>query len=278
MQRHVHGLLTTALKAPSGPDAPKVGDNDFLRTLKFVAGAVWVAAAALEQQLAGCWQASGPAARESAAAAAAWVALLGCCCIKAADQLAGLLQQPEGARSLLLQKEFHGAVRPAVQALAVVLDPGSSTSGTSSSSTSRCSDAFSAYCSRHGVRAKQLQQAAASLAAATEASLPCDDTMHPVADVHVERSVARSALQPGLKGFLQQLRATGLVLSSLRSKLACNNPGCTNMSGATERQAVRGKACSRCRKAVYCSQECLTQHRQVHKAACTSVCAAASKQ
>lgn len=124
----------------------------------------------------------------------------------------------------------------------------------------------------------QLLQAAASLAAATEAALPCCETVDPVGDVHVEGSVAEPAMQSGLRGFLQQLRATGQVLSSLPSKLACNNPHCTNMSGATERQAVRGKLCSRCRKAVYCSQVCLTQHRQVHKPVCMAVCTSASKQ
>lgn len=277
VQRYVHGLLTTALKALSGPDAPKVGDDWFVGSVKFVAGAVWVAAAALEQQLGVCRQAAGRLARESASAAAAWVALLGCCCIKAAGQLAGLLQQLEGARNLELQRKFHEAVSGAVQAPAAVLDPGNSSSGTSSSDTSGCSDAFSAYCSSHGVSFTQLQHAAASLAAAAQAALPCCEIEeHPVGDVHVEESAAQPAMQSHLQGFLQQLRATGQVLSSLPSKLACNNPGCSHMSGATERRAVRGKVCSRCKKAVYCSQECLTHHVLVHRAVCTAVSAAAA--
>jgi hypothetical protein len=82
----------------------------------------------------------------------------------------------------------------------------------------------------------------------------------------------------------QQLQTAGLALCSLAVPVFCNNPACSNVSGATELGSVAGrsKVCADCLVARYCSRECQRVHwkQQVygHKQACKKLVAARRQQ
>jgi hypothetical protein len=78
---------------------------------------------------------------------------------------------------------------------------------------------------------------------------------------------------------LQQLGAA--VISQLPQPHCCNNPGCRNLGGLSERQLVsgRGSRCSGCKVARFCSRECQAEHWGApagHKAVCKRLQAAGS--
>jgi hypothetical protein len=79
-----------------------------------------------------------------------------------------------------------------------------------------------------------------------------------------------------LAALVQQLQATGVVLSSIAVPHFCNNPACVNISGATEVQLVSGRSCicAGCRTARYCGRVCQRQAWPQHKAVCKALAAA----
>ena len=67
------------------------------------------------------------------------------------------------------------------------------------------------------------------------------------------------------------LQAAALRLSAaLPHRFACNNPGCTNLAGASEAALVGGKGCicAGCRTARYCGAKCKLMHWPHHKPVC----------
>jgi len=78
---------------------------------------------------------------------------------------------------------------------------------------------------------------------------------------------------PVIQAYCKQLAAAGMAFSSVPTAAACNNPGCRNMAGSSEQQAVGGKACrcAGCHLAYYCSRACQRQHWGIHKPVCKAV-------
>jgi hypothetical protein len=72
------------------------------------------------------------------------------------------------------------------------------------------------------------------------------------------------------------LLSLGQALSVFAVRHCCNNPGCLNTSGLTERGIVSGKSClcSRCRVARYCGRQCQVAHFKLHKSVCKMLAAA----
>jgi hypothetical protein len=97
-------------------------------------------------------------------------------------------------------------------------------------------------------------------------------------------SAAQAALlQEGVRdasltALVQQLQATGVMLSSIAVPHFCNNPACVNISGATEVQLVSGCSCicAGCRTARYCGRVCQRQAWPQHKAVCKALAVAAA--
>jgi hypothetical protein len=81
-----------------------------------------------------------------------------------------------------------------------------------------------------------------------------------------------------LAALVQQLQATGMMLSSIAVPHFCNNPACVNISGPTEVQLVSGRSCicAGCRTARYCGQGCQRQAWKQHKPVCKALAAAAA--
>jgi hypothetical protein len=81
-----------------------------------------------------------------------------------------------------------------------------------------------------------------------------------------------------LAALVQQLQATGVMLSSIAVPHFCNNPGCVNISAPTEAQLVSGRSCicAGCRIARYCGRVCQRQAWPRHKPVCKALSAAAA--
>ena len=77
--------------------------------------------------------------------------------------------------------------------------------------------------------------------------------------------------------FSLQLLNLGHSLGGLSHKRACNNPNCSNLSGPSELQLVKGRSstCSGCRVARYCGKACMKQHWKQHRPVCKALAAAA---
>jgi hypothetical protein len=92
---------------------------------------------------------------------------------------------------------------------------------------------------------------------------------------------AQQGMQQGLTdasiaALVQQLQATGAMLSSIAVPHFCNNPACVNLSGATEAQLVSGRSCvcAGCRIARYCGRACQRAAWKQHKPVCKALAAA----
>ena len=81
-----------------------------------------------------------------------------------------------------------------------------------------------------------------------------------------------------LAALVQQLQASGMMLSSIAVPHFCNNPACVNISGPTEVQLVSGRSCicAGCRTARYCGQGCQRQAWKQHRPVCKALAAAAA--
>mgnify|MGYP001807339154 CR=1 FL=1 len=79
-----------------------------------------------------------------------------------------------------------------------------------------------------------------------------------------------------LAALVQQLQATGAMLSSIAVPHFCNNPACTNLSGPTEVRLVSGRSCicAGCRIARYCGRTCQRAVWKQHKPVCKALAAA----
>jgi DNA polymerase III psi subunit len=81
-----------------------------------------------------------------------------------------------------------------------------------------------------------------------------------------------------LTALVQQLQATGLMLSSVAVPHFCNDAGCVNISGPTDVQLVSGRSCmcAGCCTARYCGRGCQRQAWPKHKPVCKALAAAAA--
>jgi hypothetical protein len=89
---------------------------------------------------------------------------------------------------------------------------------------------------------------------------------------------AQQATQQGLTDaslavLVQQLQATGAMLSGIAVPHFCNNPACTNLSGPTEVRLVSGRSCicAGCRIARYCGRACQRAAWKHHKPVCNAL-------
>jgi hypothetical protein len=95
----------------------------------------------------------------------------------------------------------------------------------------------------------------------------------------VQAAVRQEGLSDAsLAALVQQLQATGLMLSSIAVPHFCNNRACVNISGPTEMQLVSGHSCicTGCRTARYCGRGCQRQAWRQHKPVCKALAAAAA--
>jgi hypothetical protein len=83
-----------------------------------------------------------------------------------------------------------------------------------------------------------------------------------------------------LAALVQQLQATGVMLSRIAVPHFCNNPACVNISGPTEVLLVSGRSCicAGCRTARYCGRVCQRRAWPRHKVVCKALAAAAGAQ
>jgi hypothetical protein len=74
----------------------------------------------------------------------------------------------------------------------------------------------------------------------------------------------------------QQLSSFGTALcAAVPVRCCCNNPGCSELSEASELELVSGKSsrCSGCKLACYHNAECLKAHWKQHKLVCRAIAA-----
>jgi hypothetical protein len=81
-----------------------------------------------------------------------------------------------------------------------------------------------------------------------------------------------------LAALVQQLQATGAMLTKIAVPGFCNNPACTNLSGPSEVRLVSGRSCicAGCRIARYCGRVCQRAAWKQHKPVCKALAAAAA--
>jgi hypothetical protein len=79
-----------------------------------------------------------------------------------------------------------------------------------------------------------------------------------------------------LTQLVQQLGAVGEALSTLAISSACNNPTCSNISGPSEADLVKGSSSTYggCRAARYCCKACQNKHWKLHRPVCKALAAA----
>jgi uroporphyrinogen-III synthase len=84
--------------------------------------------------------------------------------------------------------------------------------------------------------------------------------------------------EASVAGLAQQLRETGVLLSSIAVPHFCNNPDCHNLAGPSDTQLVSGRSCmcAGCVTARYCCRSCQKQHWKQHKPVCKALAAAAA--
>lgn len=97
-------------------------------------------------------------------------------------------------------------------------------------------------------------------------------------EVLATKGVTAAVVAERVDGLIRALVSLGQVLSVFAVRHCCNNPGCSNITGLTEKGTVRGKgcSCSGCRVARYCSKSCQVAHWKVHKPVCKMLAAAAA--
>lgn len=99
---------------------------------------------------------------------------------------------------------------------------------------------------------------------------------HAVAGELEGRAAVGSAPE-AIASYSDHLHALGLSLTSFATPLACSNPGCGNLGGASEAALVGGRSCvcGGCRVARYCGRDCQHQHwKAAHKPVCKALAAA----
>ena len=96
-------------------------------------------------------------------------------------------------------------------------------------------------------------------------------------------SAAQAAVREGVSeasmaALVQQLQATGEMLSGIAVPHFCNYPACGNISGPTEVRLVSGRSCicGGCRIARYCGRACQRAAWKQHRPVCKLVAAAAA--
>jgi hypothetical protein len=72
---------------------------------------------------------------------------------------------------------------------------------------------------------------------------------------------------------IRHLQVAGACLNDMPFSWGCNNPACSNMTGPSELQLVKGKvhSCKGCRTARYCGRACQVAHWKQHKRACKAL-------
>jgi hypothetical protein len=97
-------------------------------------------------------------------------------------------------------------------------------------------------------------------------------------EVAQTQGVTDAVVAERVGGLIKALVSLGRALSVFAVPHCCNNPGCANASGMTEKAIVSGKSClcSGCKVARYCGRACQVAHWKVHKPVCKMLAAAAA--
>jgi hypothetical protein len=210
---------------------------------------------------------------------ALWLLLLGRCCLQWAAELAQL--QAEGADwvQIIKQTKQHA---DAVSYPAATATPPVSTlcfcfSGrqvevmaeTASSAVvikrDREGSSISAALTAAGYDMRAVLQGFEALAACYPAVLEVNE--------------AGDVVAGNVAGLIKAFEAVGRACSVFAVPHCCNNPGCSNLAGASELFIVSGKGCicGGCQVARYCGRECQKAHWKQHKPVCRMLQAAGAQ-
>jgi hypothetical protein len=311
-QQQLHGLLRSMLKWAGGMGPQQQLLAEQLRATVAVAAANMLLAAVKSHPQGSSAEPSDPqpaqhsmGAQEAAAATAVlphlpWLGVLGCCCLQWSQQLASL----PGSSAAAAESAARAAAGPAAAAASDATDAPHAgvaprTSGVlqvlsqdnihswgvavapiwqGQSLVVVCVETARSWLgglnsSLQGVGGEEIQSLGSGYAepvlSAVAAADKCVGAWQDVQD-----SVRQHPDAPiPLAGYVQQLFDLGDALCAVAHKQSCNNPTCSNVSGPSELQLVKGRSntCSGCRTARYCSPECMRQHWKQHRPVCKAL-------
>jgi hypothetical protein len=275
-QQQLLGLLrsTTKWAGTMGPEQQGLAEQ--LRVAVAVAAANMLLAASRSKETA--IPAAAPGAKADTAAEAAttvlhhvpWLGVLGCCYLQWGQQL-GRLPTDSPAAAAAAAAESH-LLRYPKGVISVLPGHLRSVWGITVEGGIRggyplvllCVQAILQWFAYEGNLPELNAQSCSNVEAIIgSVFLGCFRTWQAVRDAAQEQPVP-------LAGYVQQLSALGEALCSFAHKQSCNNPTCSNVSGPSELQLVKGRSntCSGCRTARYCSPECMRQHWKQHRPIC----------
>jgi hypothetical protein len=281
-QQQFHSMLVSLLKL----GAVLRQTFDYARQTEALAGTdCWQAAISARAQIGmiGAQDSGTPASSDqaetaaAAAAAAPWLAVFGRCCMLWGVELRQLQQSRPNLGQQLAQLARGGTLDiasvqrvlqlPGIHAAVVALiELEQGVTFPFTAGVAECAEWL-------GARGR--------VQALTALGFPADEALQSmtafVEAVRVTQAATDAAAAAAAYGQMADgASALGVCLNTLAYPDACNNPCCSNMAGATERETVSGRSClcAGCKVTRYCSRVCQKQHWKQHKPVCKALGAA----